>query len=187
LALLLSGLLPCQKGQIKIAGKNINEYKELNPQIVGIVFQNPDHQIFNTTIKEEIDFGLRFCNLEPHEIERREKEALSILPFVSDLKGDPRELSFGQKKFLNIVSIAVCKPKILILDEPDLAMDRNQEKFLIKLIQNLAKEGTFIIVISHNEGLISQYANRLLYLKNKLIYDGDPKKFTEIHQKIKNA
>ena len=183
LALIMSGLYHPRKGVVTFAGTNIKKRTDLYPGKIGLILQNPDHQIFNTTIREELEFGFQFLrNISERDRNQRMACAVERLRFLEDISTtDPRELSFGQKKILNLLSFLLAEPRVLILDEPDLALDRKHERVMMELIEERRASGTLIFVISHNVGLIQKYATRLVYIKNRVVYDGDPAKFLEIH------
>ena len=182
LALLLAGLLKPKKGSIIVAGKNTEKHENLLPEL-GIVFQNPDHQIFNVTVKEELELGLDLLKIAEAEKNSRLKDAMEMLSYIKNSDTDPRELSYGQKKFLNITTFLIMKPEIIVLDEPDLAIDPIREQQIMRLLYRKCTQGTTVIAISHNTTLLKNYATRLIYLDKKMVYDGDPLKF----ERFRNA
>lgn len=177
LGTVLAGLRVPQKGTVLFDGSDIRKHQDLYPGKIGILFQNPDHQIFATTIMEELSIGLRFIpGLSEKDCKNRIDYALEKLHFLKSIDtADPRELSFGQKKILNMLSLMIARPKVLILDEPDLALDQAHEEVMIELLYEMLQSGTLIIVISHNTSLIQKYAGRKVCLNKTVIYDGDPK------------
>ena len=185
LALVMSGLYQPREGVVTFEGTDIKKRTDLYPGKIGVIFQNPDHQIFNITVGEELEFGLRFLrDLSEQDRKQRVASAVERLHFLESISTtDPRALSFGQKKILNMLSFMIAQPQVLILDEPDLALDRKHERVMIELLEEMRENGTLIVVISHNVGLIQKYATRLVYLNNRVIYDGHPANFSKIHHK----
>ncbi len=183
LALLLAGLLKPKTGRITVAGKDTRKADRILPA-AGIVFQNPDHQIFNVTVKEELELGLDMLGLAEEEKKARLKEGMAMLPYVKSIETDPRELSYGQKKFLNITAFMIMKPDVLLLDEPDLAIDPIREQQIMRLLYGKCRKGATVIAISHNTLLLKNYATRLVYLDKKVLYDGDPMKFARFKHAV---
>lgn len=179
LALLMAGLLSGYGGHIMYRGRDIRELPDLCPRRVGLVFQNPDHQIFASTVAEELDLGPRLLGWSKQDRERAKRSVLDRFPFLRDVMGaDPRQLSWGQKKVLNILTFAILlsrsEPGVLILDEPDLALDSAYEQVMADMLQALARQGFAVIAISHNWNLFGKYATRIIRLDGgRVLFSGD--------------
>ncbi|MEO0216445.1 MAG: energy-coupling factor transporter ATPase [candidate division WOR-3 bacterium] len=181
LAKLLCGLLIPQSGEIKIKNKNIRHYtrREL-AVLIGYVFQNPDHQIFCDTVREEIAFGLKNFGWNKEQIESAIREALE----VCDLKGyeekDPFSLSRGEKQRLAMATVLAFKPEIIILDEPTTGLDYNQQKSVMDVLRYLNKRGYTIIIITHTMWLVAEYTDRTVVMaQGRIVLD---KKTREVFQ-----
>ncbi len=183
---LICGLLTPTNGTIFIDGEDIfkhyhehkrhkNDYdrKSLRKKI-GIVFQYPENQLFETTVEKDVAYGLRHMNISISEINSRVKWALEIMGFSyeSIRHLSPLSLSGGEKRRVAIAGILVIRPDYLLLDEPIAGLDPVIRNKFMKLLQKLNQEGMTILMISHNADCISEYTKRLLVLeKGHLIAD----------------
>ncbi len=183
---LICGLLTPTNGTIFIDGEYIfkhyhehkrhkNDYdrKSLRKKI-GIVFQYPENQLFETTVEKDVAYGLRHMNISISEINSRVKWALEIMGFSyeSIRHLSPLSLSGGEKRRVAIAGILVIRPDYLLLDEPIAGLDPVIRNKFMKLLQKLNQEGMTILMISHNADCISEYTKRLLVLeKGHLIAD----------------
>jgi energy-coupling factor transport system ATP-binding protein len=160
-AKLLVGILKPTAGTIRIDGKPTDKMTltEIGRQI-GFVMQDPSRQLFTTSVKEEIDYGLKNLSLPPEEIESRRKEYLTYFGLERYDDKFPFALSTGEKQRLILAAILAMKPGYLILDEPTSALDKGRRQTLgaylteIKETQNVG-----IILISHDEQFIEKYAD----------------------------
>jgi energy-coupling factor transport system ATP-binding protein len=169
----LNGILKPTKGEVFIEGKNTKEKSvaELS-RIVGIVFQNPDHQLFSNTVFEEISFALINFGFNKEEIDRRVKEMLKYFNLEKYEQSSPLLLSGGEKKRVALASILCYDPKIIVLDEPTVGLDYFQRTALINIIKKLKKEGKTIITITHDIDFALEVAERGIILKDgKIIKD----------------
>ena len=185
---LISGLKKPKKGQIIIDDKNIEKMKFSEiAEKMSIVFQNPNHQIFAPTIYEELTFGLKNIRLNKIEIDERINEITNhYLKFLrkKDIYKDPHTLSFGQRKFLAMACAIAMKSEIILIDEPELGLDMCYRIESEKLLLDLNKSGTTIIIASHNLDLIERLTHRIIYLKNgKILKEG---KTIELIGEIRN-
>ena len=140
---LLNSLLVPTKGKVIVDKdiiankgyiKNINQLRRK----VGIVFQFPEEQFFNLTVKKEIEFGLLSFNYRTNELDKRVSDALKMVGLDdSYLERDPFKLSNGEQRKVAIASILVFNPKIIVFDEPTIGLDYDSKKNLIKLIRML--------------------------------------------------
>ncbi|MHA1745504.1 MAG: ABC transporter ATP-binding protein [Promethearchaeota archaeon] len=166
----INGLLQPQKGTVwvKSHATNHTPIDELS-QTVGIVFQNPDHQLFSTTVKDELKFSLKNLPLTPEEVSRQIEsisDRFNLHPFLDE---SPFNLSGGQKKKVALASIVCRNPEIVILDEPTVGQDATQKKTLEKYLRDLQQLGKTIIIVSHDLEFIQRLASRVLILKNGTI------------------
>lgn len=175
----LNGLLKPTSGKIIIDGVNITE-KEANlkeiRQKVGLVFQYPEHQLFEETIYKDIAFGPKNLGLNEEEVKARVKEAMELVGLdYEELKDrSPFELSGGQKRRVAIAGVLAMKPKILVLDEPTAGLDpRGRDEILGEIQQLYDKENMTIILVSHSMEDIAKLVNRILVmLRGKVVIDG---------------
>lgn len=176
----MNGLLVPTSGGVYYNGEDINdkEYskKELRGK-VSIVFQYPEHQLFETTVLEDVKFGPKNLGLDPLEVDMRAFEALKQVGITEDLlDASPLELSGGQKRRVTIAGVLAMQPEVLILDEPTAGLDPSGRDDLLELIRKLHKERKItVIVVSHSMEDMGKYAERLIVMDSGTIaYDGTP-------------
>ena len=145
-------------------------------QKVGIVFQNPDDQIFAPTVEEDVAFGPLNLGLPMEEVQNRVEEALKRVGMSGYEKKAPHHLSGGQKKRVAIAGILAMKPEIMVLDEPTAGLDPQGVVNLSKLLDELNSEGITILISTHEVDLVPNYAKRVFVLVDGLlIAEGTPK------------
>lgn len=168
---LMSGLLKPSEGTVLFDNQDINKKKynkRLLRENIGIVFQFPDYQLFETTVKRDVAFALKHSKLSDNEIKNRVKDALSAVGFEYEAVKDKSPLSFsgGEKRRIAIAGVLAATPKYLILDEPIAGLDPTGRIEFMQLIKKLNENGTAIIMISHNTDIIAEYAERVILLNN---------------------
>ena len=175
----LNGIYEPDEGQVFIDGEELKyDKKSLLKfrQKVGIVFQNPDDQIFAPTVEEDVAFGPLNLKLPMEEVQRRVEEALARVGMSGYEKKAPHHLSGGQKKRVAIAGILAMKPKIMVLDEPTAGLDPQGVTDLSKLLKELNDEGITIIISTHEVNLVPNYAQKVFVLVDGLlIAEGTPK------------
>ena len=173
-----NGILEPTSGTVKIDGEPIKyDKKELMKvrQKVGIVFQNPDDQLFAPTVMEDVAFGPMNMNLPKEEVDARVKEALEKVGMSGFEKKPPHHLSGGQKKRVAIAGILAMKPKIMVLDEPTSGLDPKGASHILQLLYQLNKEGMTIVISTHDVDLVPLYASTVYILsKGEIIKEGSP-------------
>ena len=178
---LLNGLLRATSGHIYVDGEDIYDedydMKKLRNK-VGLVFQYPDHQLFETTNFEDVCFGPKNQGLDRKEVELRAFEALQNVGFPEDLYYQPPfDLSGGQKRRVAIAGVLAMKPEVLILDEPIAGLDPAGRDEILGLVSKMHKElGITIILVSHSMEDVAEYVERLIVMnQGEVMYDGVPK------------
>ena len=175
----LNGIYKPDEGQVFIEGEELKyDKKSLLKfrQKVGIVFQNPDDQIFAPTVEEDVAFGPLNLKLPMEEVQKRVTEALARVGMSGYEKKAPHHLSGGQKKRVAIAGILAMKPKIMVLDEPTAGLDPQGVTDLSKLLKELNDEGITIIISTHEVNLVPNYAQKVFVLVDGLlIAEGTPK------------
>lgn len=175
----LNGLMKPTSGDIIIDGANITKkdgnLKEVR-QKVGLVFQYPEHQLFEETIYKDIAFGPRNLGLSEEEVHNRVKESMESvgLDFEELKDRSPFELSGGQKRRVAIAGVIAMKPKILVLDEPTAGLDpRGRDEILGEIQKLYKKEGITIILVSHSMEDVAKLVDRILVMhRGKVEMDG---------------
>lgn len=168
----LNGLISPTKGKIIVEDMDITAEKaDLKKvrQKIGLVFQYPEHQLFEETIYDDIAFGPKNLGLDEREVEKRVKDAMEFtgLDFEKLRERSPFELSGGQKRRVAISGVLAMKPEVLILDEPTAGLDPKGRDEILDEIQNIyEKEGTTIILVSHSMEDIAKLVNRIIVMHN---------------------
>ena len=177
----LNGLLKATDGRIIYNGQDIYEknsdLKDLRTQ-VGIVFQYPEHQLFGTTVYEDVCFGPKNQGLDDKEVALRAFEAIQAVGLPEECcDSSPFELSGGQKRRAAIAGVLAMKPAVLILDEPTAGLDPAGRTEILNLIKDLHEHhGNTIILVSHSMEDVANYVDRIVVMdKGKPLYDGSPK------------
>ncbi|MEM3383332.1 MAG: ATP-binding cassette domain-containing protein [Nitrososphaerales archaeon] len=174
LLMLISGLLKPSKGSIHILGRPIDENIHKIRSEIGIVFQDPDDQLFCPTLWEDVTFGPLNMGLSEDEVVKRGKEALRMVGLDGYEERAPHHLSAGEKKKAAIATVLVMKPKILILDEPTANLDPKGKKELVKIIDNLHKNQKITLIIAtHDMDFIPLIADRAYILNKRIIAEGN--------------
>jgi energy-coupling factor transport system ATP-binding protein len=169
-----NGLLRPSEGTITCSGRNAADMNvsELG-RITGYVFQNPDHQIFASIVRDEVTFGPRNYGLSQEEISRNVAEALEAVHLQGYEESDPFSLTKGERQRVAVASVLSCKPRILILDEPTTGLDYSQQKSMMELLRSLNAAGHTIIIITHALWVVAEYAHRAIVMyEGSVIMDG---------------
>lgn len=143
---------------------------------VGLVFQDPDIQLFSATVFDDVAFGPLQIGLTQPEVKQRCEEALSLMEITHIAKRAPFELSGGEKKRAAIASVLSLQPAVLLLDEPTASLDPRTKWVLVNLIQKLAELGKTIITATHELEIVPLIAQRVLVIgeERRIIADGAP-------------
>lgn len=186
-----NGLTEPTSGCVKIEGKPISfEKDELLKvrQKVGIVFQDPNDQLFAPTVKEDIAFGPMNLGLSYDEVEKRVEDALKMVGMENYEDKTPHHLSGGQQKRIAIAGIIAMKPELMILDEPTAGLDPDGVKKVLNIMNQLNEEGMTLIISSHDIDMISKYADKIFVLYNgEIIESGNKNKIFSDMELLKKA
>ncbi|MBQ3029947.1 MAG: energy-coupling factor transporter ATPase [Agathobacter sp.] len=177
----MNGLIKATSGGIYFNGQDIYDedfsMKELRSK-VGLVFQYPEHQLFETTIFDDVCFGPKNLGLDKTTVELRAYEALKSVNFPDELFYQPPfDLSGGQKRRVAIAGVLAMKPEVLILDEPTAGLDPAGRDEILGMISQMHKElGITIILVSHSMEDVAKYVDRIIVMnQGSVMYDGAPK------------
>lgn len=161
-----NGLLRPTQGGVFLDGKDISGTPVSHlARSVGYVFQNPDHQIFNATTRQELAAGPGHLGLSKAEIDRRVDEALDLFRLAAYADRQPALLSFGLRRKISIAAVYTMQTPILILDEPTAGLDHKSITELMQLLLHLHRQGRTIILITHDMRVVAEYAPRCLVLQ----------------------
>lgn len=175
-----NGLEKATSGTIYFDGQDIYD-KDFNMKSlrsrVGLVFQYPEHQLFETTVLEDVKFGPKNLGLSKVEVDLRAFEAIKQVGLSEKCYDDsPFELSGGQKRRVAIAGVLAMKPEILILDEPTAGLDPRGRDEILDQIAKLHREGLTVILVSHSMEDVAKYADRIIAMNSgKVAFDGTPK------------
>ncbi len=164
----INGLFKPTAGKVIVEGIDTSRRGVIKQLVtkVGYVFQNPDHQLFNRSVKSEIAYGPRNINLPEEEVERRVREAAQVAGVSEDLfETHPYFLPKGLRQRVAIASILALKPRTIIVDEPTTGQDMQQSLEVMNFLRALWKEeGHTIIIITHEMRIVADYAERTVVL-----------------------
>lgn len=185
-----NGLLKATEGEITILGKSLNDknvsLREIR-QKVGLVFQYPEHQLFEMTIFKDVAFGPENMGLSKDEVENRVREALNMVGLKEEIYGkSPFELSGGQKRRVAIAGVLAMQPEILVLDEPTAGLDPRGRDEILGQIQMLHESlGITVILVSHSMEDIAKLVDRIIVMhRGRVALDGDPNSVFEHVEKL---
>ncbi len=178
----LNGLIRASSGKIYYNEKDIYQegyhMKELRSE-VGLVFQYPEHQLFEVDVMTDVCFGPKNQGLSPEECKERALEALKLVGLKEKYyNASPFELSGGQKRRAAIAGVLAVKPKVLVLDEPTAGLDPRGRDDILEQIACLHQETDMtVILVSHSMEDIARFADRIIVMNNgEVMYNDEPKK-----------
>ncbi|QCJ44723.1 ATP-binding cassette domain-containing protein [Bacillus sp. S3] len=171
----INNILSPTSGRVLLKGEDI-QGRDTSDFLseVGYCFQNPDHQIFSNTVKEEVAYGLVNLGLEQEVIDRRVDEILDLLD-LSEIKDEnPFNLGKGERQKIAIASTVVMEPEFLVIDEPTTGLDWFESKKILELIERLHKRGMTILAVTHDMRIVREYSSRVVAMhQGNIVYDGD--------------
>ena len=177
----LNGLVKATSGGVYYQGKNIYDtgynLKEHRSK-VGLVFQYPEHQLFETTVLKDVQFGPKNLGLSPLEVDLRSYEALKMVGIGDELiDASPFELSGGQKRRVAIAGVLAMKPEVLILDEPTAGLDPKGRDEILDQVAKIHKEQKItVILVSHSMEDVAKYVERIIVMNHgSVMFDNTPK------------
>ncbi len=176
-----NGLIKLQSGELEVLNFNLNikkpDYKSLR-FAVGMVFQYPEYQLFDDTVKKDVGFGPRNMKLSPEDIAERVNKSLKAVGLDPEEIGEksPFEISGGQKRRVAIAGVIAMQPQILVLDEPTAGLDPKGKQEIMDLVLELKRNLTHtVVMVTHDMDLVAKYATKVCVLKNgKVAYVGTP-------------
>ena len=165
---LLNGLQRPQSGEILFAGAPLSYDRgsllKLR-QAVGMVFQDPEHQLFSASLYEDVSFGPMNLGLAEAEVRSRVERALELLDLTALLERPVHDLSFGQKKRACIAGILAMQPEVIVLDEPFAGLDAVMTHDLIATLGDLGRDGVTLIVATHDVDFARNWADEIIVLQ----------------------
>ncbi|MEW6356324.1 MAG: energy-coupling factor transporter ATPase [Planctomycetota bacterium] len=166
----LNGLLAASGGSVALDGKDVSKWTASSlGREVGYVFQDPDHQIFAATVREEVAFGPANFGYAKKEVEEMTARALDAVGLIGCEDRDPFALTKGERQRVAVASILASDPRVLILDEPTTGLDYAQQRRMMDLVRKLNEDGRTIIIITHSMWVAAEYAHRAVVMADGLI------------------
>ena len=188
----LNGLMKATSGGIYYNGQDIYdkdfELKTLRSKI-GLVFQYPEHQLFETTIYDDVCFGPMNQGLSKSEAGIRAVEALSSVGFPEELfYQSPFDLSGGQKRRAAIAGVLAMQPEMIVLDEPTAGLDpKGRDEILDQIAKMHQERGITVVLVSHSMEDVAKYVNRIIVMnQGSILFDGLPKEVFRYYQELES-
>lgn len=184
----LNGLMKATSGSIYFNGEDVDGQgfdKRVLRSKVGLVFQYPEHQLFETDVFSDVCFGPKNLGLSKKEVELRAYEALKLVGLEDEyFYQSPFDLSGGQKRRVAIAGVLAMKPRVLILDEPTAGLDPKGRDEILDQISKLKEETKItVILVSHSMDDVAKYVDRIIVMnKGCVMYDDEPKAVFEQYQ-----
>jgi len=191
---LLNGLIGPSEGTMTALGRDIQPVVSGQDAFrfhreVGLVFQDPDVQLFNATVFDDVAFGPLQLGLSEADVRERCAEALDQMAAQHLAQRAPFELSGGEKKRAAIASVLSLRPDVILLDEPTAALDPRTKWVLINLIRNLGASGKTIVTATHDLDIVPVIANRVIVIgeSRQILADGSPDTILRDHDLLVQA
>lgn len=142
-------------------------------RVVGYVYQNPDHQIFSTTVKDEVAFGPRNLGLPRDEVDKAVKHALELVEMQAEADAYPLLLGRGQRQKIAVASVIAMGPPVLVVDEPTTGLDLRGSVGIMNLLRQWNEDGRTIIIITHDMNIVAEFAPRTVVMaQGRILADG---------------
>lgn len=186
----LNGLIKPSSGQVIFNGRNICSEKKYLTEVrrhVGLVFQYPEYQLFESTVLEDVCFGPKNMGASKQEAIEMAKKSLAMVGIGEAFyENSPFELSGGEKRRVAIAGVLAMKPEVLVLDEPTAGLDpRGRDEILCMLKRLRDENGITIVIVSHSMEDMGKFADRLLVMnKGRLIYDDTPENVFQYYKEL---
>jgi len=188
LVLHLNGIIPTMQGQVRVAGelvdsKNAESIKSIRHK-VGIVFQDPDDQLFMPTVGQDVAFGPYNAGLRGIELEKAVKEALELVGMSEFIDRPPHHLSFGQRRRVAVATVLAMKPEILVMDEPSSNLDPAARRELAEIITSL---DVTLLMVTHDLPFAYELCQRAVILSAGVVAADDEISSVLANKQLLNA
>lgn len=174
---MLNGLERPTKGEVLVGEMNTKDYTTAQvSRVVGYVFQNPDDQIFHSTVRSEVEFGPRMMKLPREQVEAQVNFALEITGLEAHRETNPYDLPLSIRKFVTIASVIAMDTEVYVFDEPTAGQDLRGNRYLAEILRVLKEKGKTIITISHDMEFVASNFERVVIMANKkIVTSGTPR------------
>ena len=175
-ALHVMGLHKPTAGRVLVAGQDTRQRTVAEmARTVGLIFQNPNHQLFKDSVAGEIDFGPTNIGWDAARIQAERERVMALVGLTGLEKADPESLSIGQKQRVAVASVLVMQPQVLLLDEPTTGQDQRTLAPFMELVAELNRAGVTVLMITHDMDVVLRYASRVVVMvKGQVLADGAP-------------
>jgi cobalt/nickel transport system ATP-binding protein len=177
---LIAGLIPVSEGHLTITGKEIDRRSVDRPndlewlrRRLGIIFQDSDIALFNSTVWNDVVFGPLHMGLPMEEIKSRGNRALERLGIAHLRDRAPYRLSGGEKRKVSIASVLSIEPEIMLFDEPTSDLDPRSRRMVVDLLKSMTAEGRTVIVATHDVNAVPDFAQRIIVLNKRVLASGN--------------
>ena len=172
----INGLLRPTSGTIMVNGRSASDLTVAQlARIVGYAFQNPDHQLFCSSVVDEVRFGPQNMGFTQEDISRKVERAIEAMDLKGQRDQPPLSLTLGERRRVSIASVIAMTPEVFILDEPTTGLDAWETDDLMASIDRLNQEGRTVILITHDMNLVAKHARRVLVMsEGRIVLDSDP-------------
>jgi energy-coupling factor transporter ATPase len=167
------------KGEITVAGMDTRKHQtHAMAKSVGLVFQNPENQLFALSVEKDVAFGLENIGVPREEMRKRVEWALKLTSVYDLRERSPHEVSGGQQQRVAIAAVLAMQPEIIVLDEPTSFLDPLSAEKIFDVIHELNKKlGITVVLVEHRLDLTAKYANHIIIMdEGKVCFDGNPRK-----------
>lgn len=173
---LLKGLLRPTSGKILYNGKDLSTLTVAQiAKDIGMVFQNPNDQIFKNTVIDEVMFGPQQIGMTKEQARKRSEEALEMVGLSRLKKVNPYDLGLSERKLVSIAAILAMNPDVIIFDEPTIAQDYAGKTCIGNIVKKLRSEGKLVLTIIHDMDFVAEYFDRaVVFAKGNVLLDGVP-------------
>jgi len=185
----LNGLLSPTAGVVAVRGRDLRQLGLEDVAVdVAYVFQNPDHQIFAGSVREEVRFAVENLRLPEADIAARSARAIAAVGLEGFEDADPFALGKGHRQRLAVASLLVLQPRLLILDEPTTGLDVREQREMMALLGRLRDAGSAVLVITHASWVVAEWADRCVVIEaGRIIFDGPVREFLASREIMERA
>lgn len=170
-----------QQGTVRVMGREVSpDTEDWVREKVGLVFQDPDDQVFSATVWDDVAFGPLNMGCDSHAVAHRVQDALTAVGMWELREKAPHHLSFGQKKRVAIAGVMAMDPDVMILDEPTAYLDPQGQDMLFEILQEFHRQGKTLLVATHDMDLAAEWADHVIIIKDGLtLAEGGPELLTD--------
>lgn len=171
---LLTGLLEQDTGMIKVDGRDLAEFKPVDRlKMIGITFQNPDDQLFNATVKQEVEWSLSQVSDDHNANSQQADRVLARVGLQKNAAENPYDLSLSERKLLTIATVLAVNPTIYLFDEPMISLDWVSKQLLTHIFHELVAAGHQVITITHDMDFVaSEFSSVCVVEKGRIQFNG---------------